>query len=171
MCLYTAPLDIVVDPFAGGGCTIHMCRKRMRRYWASDRNPRPAWADQIRKMDAVKELPALYNRWSEVTLTYLDAPYWKQAEGKYSNDPEDLSNMSLEDFTDSLFGVTSRVSEKQTRGVIALRMGPTQYAAPDKEFTDHVFDIYKRVDRIKKLKLEIRVSCPFNSEIYELGHV
>ena len=35
--LYTSPLDIVVDPFAGGGSTIDICKKRYRRYFASDR--------------------------------------------------------------------------------------------------------------------------------------
>ncbi len=29
--LYTKLLDIVIDPFAGGGSTIDMCRKRLRR--------------------------------------------------------------------------------------------------------------------------------------------
>jgi hypothetical protein len=30
--LYTKPFDIVVDPFAGGGSTIDLCKKRFRRY-------------------------------------------------------------------------------------------------------------------------------------------
>jgi DNA modification methylase len=30
---YTHPLDVVVDPFAGGGSTIDICKKRLRRYW------------------------------------------------------------------------------------------------------------------------------------------
>jgi len=29
--LYTQPFDIVVDPFAGGGSTIDICKKRLRR--------------------------------------------------------------------------------------------------------------------------------------------
>ncbi len=37
--LYTEPLSIVVDPFAGGGSTIDLCRKRFRRYWVGDRKP------------------------------------------------------------------------------------------------------------------------------------
>jgi ParB-like chromosome segregation protein Spo0J len=31
--LYTDPFDIVVDPFAGGGSTIDVCKKRLRRYY------------------------------------------------------------------------------------------------------------------------------------------
>ena len=33
--LYTKPFDIVVDPFAGGGSTLDICKKRFRRYWVS----------------------------------------------------------------------------------------------------------------------------------------
>ncbi len=37
--MYTKPFDVVVDPFAGGGSTIEVCKKRLRRYWVSDRKP------------------------------------------------------------------------------------------------------------------------------------
>lgn len=36
---FTQPFDIVVDPFAGGGSTIDVCRYRWRRYWVADRVP------------------------------------------------------------------------------------------------------------------------------------
>ena len=76
--LYTEPFDIVLDPFAGGGSTIDVCKRRLRRYWASDRKPTEARRD-IRTLDIGQELPPLNRRWSEVTLTYLDPPYWRQA--------------------------------------------------------------------------------------------
>lgn len=38
--LYTQPFDVVVDPFAGGGSTIDLCKKRLRRYFVSDRKGR-----------------------------------------------------------------------------------------------------------------------------------
>ena len=37
--LYTSPFDVVLDPFAGGGSTIDICKKRFRRYFVSDRKP------------------------------------------------------------------------------------------------------------------------------------
>jgi hypothetical protein len=92
--LYTKPFDIVIDPFAGGGSTIDKCRKRFRRYWVSDRKPIEERAKEIRKHDVCNGLPKI-SRWQDVKLVYLDPPYWKQAEGKYSKDPTDLSNMSL----------------------------------------------------------------------------
>ncbi len=49
--LYTKPLNIVVDPFAGGGSTIDLCRKRFRRYWVGDRLPVVEREMEIRRQD------------------------------------------------------------------------------------------------------------------------
>lgn len=161
--LYTEPLKIVFDPFAGGGSTIDVCRKRMRRYWVSDRKPIIERETEIRLLDVIQSLPRLH--WDDVQLTYLDPPYWKQAEGKYSDDKEDLANMSLPDFTDALTGLISRLTTKQSQGVIALLIQPTQWNAEGREFTDHISDVVQGV-KSKKLRLENRVSCPYSTEQY-----
>ena len=158
--LYTNPFDIVVDPFAGGGATIDVCKKRLRRYWISDRKPIIEREKEIRNLDITKEDIPLNKRWSEVTLTYLDPPYWKQVEGKYSNDPTDLANMTLEDFTNTLVNFVNKIGEKQTHGVIAMLMQPTQWNAPEKQYTDHVVDIIKSV----KLPVKYRVSVPYSTQ-------
>ena len=49
--LYTNPADIVVDPFAGSGSTIDLCKKRQRRYWVADRKPIVEREHEIRKHD------------------------------------------------------------------------------------------------------------------------
>ena len=168
--LYTEPFDIVLDPFGGGGSTIDVCRKRLRRYYVSDRKPIVEREAEIRKLDIVKELPPLDNRWSDVALTYLDPPYWRQAAGQYSNDAEDLANMPLSDFTDYLTGVVQRISQKQSRGVIALLIQPTQWSADNRKFTDHVTDLVRSVGN-KRLVLENRVSCPYQTEQYNAQQV
>lgn len=160
--LYTEPFDIVVDPFAGGGSTIDVCKKRLRRYWASDRSPTVVRND-IRTLDVCQDLPPLNRRWSDVSLTYLDPPYWKQAEGKYSTDKEDLANMPLDEFTEKLASVVKGISKKQSHGVIALLIQPTQWNAENKQFTDHVTDLIKAVGN-KRLVLENRVSCPYSNQ-------
>jgi len=165
--LYTNPLDIVLDPFAGGGSTIDVCLKRLRRYYVSDRKPIPARADQIRPLDVVQSLPDLGSRWSEVSLTYLDPPYWRQSLNKYSKDAEDLANMSLEDFTDNLVKVVQGIGQKQSKGVIALLISPTQYSAPQRKFTDHVMDLCCAVN----LDLKVRISCPYSTEQYNSTQV
>lgn len=161
--LYTEPFDIVMDVFAGGGSSIDVCKKRLRRYWTSDRKPIVERANEIRKLDVTVELPPLNKRWSEASLTFLDPPYWKQAQGKYSNDAEDLANMSLENFNKTLSVVINGIGKKQSKGVIALLMQPTQWNAPGKEFTDHVFDMVRLADP-KRLKLVNRISCPYSSQ-------
>lgn len=161
--LYTEPFDIVVDPFAGGGATIDICKKRLRRYWCSDRKPIIERENEIRMLDLTAEMPPLNKRWADVTLTYLDPPYWKQAEGEYSSDPEDLANMPLAQFTDTLSGIIKQLSQKQSRGVIAILMQPTQWRADNRQFTDHVFDIVQAVGN-KRMRLENRVSCPYSTE-------
>ena len=162
--LYTQPLDIVIDPFGGGGATLDLCEKRMRRCWISDRKPKPGMERDLRTLDICKELPPLNKRWSDVSLTYLDPPYWKQAAGQYSDDAEDLANMPLEEFTEQMVSIVRRIAEKQSKGAIALIIQPTQWKADKRQFTDHVFDIVSGVSKTKKLRVANRVQCPYSSE-------
>lgn len=169
--LYTEPFDIVVDPFAGGGSTINVCKKRLRRYYVSDRKPIVERESEIRSHDLVTDgVPSLNRRWSDVTLTYLDPPYWRQAQNKYSNDATDLANMSLEMFNESLTKIIKDISQRQSKGVIALLMQPTQWSADNKHFTDHIMDVIRLVGN-KKLVLENRISCPYSTEQYNAQQV
>ncbi|HUY32859.1 MAG TPA: DNA methyltransferase [Pirellulales bacterium] len=157
---YTEPFDIVVDPFAGGGATIDVCKKRGRRYFVSDRLPIIAREDEIRKWDIGDGLPEL-PQWKDVKLVYLDPPYWKQAENQYSSDPEDLANMPLEKFNEALSGLIKAFAKKLKAGsFIALIIQPTQWNAPDRQFTDHVGDMLRAV----KLPVDMRISCPYSTQ-------
>jgi hypothetical protein len=158
--LYTEPGDIVVDPFGGGGSTLDVCKVRGRRCFISDRKPKPGMEDKLRTMDVCNELPPLHKRWSDVSLTYLDPPYWRQAAGEYSDDAEDLANMPLEQFTESMVSIVKRVAAKQSKGVIALIIQPTQWKAPDRQFIDHVGDML----RLVKLPVDMRFSVPYESQ-------
>lgn len=159
--LYTKPFDIVVDPFAGGGSTLDICKKRFRRCWISDRKPIEERAHEIREADA-SSLPDLRKRWKDVKLVYLDPPYWKQAAGEYSDDADDLANMSLDDFTRTLAAVIKAYASKLTSAYIALIISPTQWRAPEKQFTDHVGDMLRAI----KLPVDMRFSVPYESQQY-----
>jgi hypothetical protein len=54
--LYTSPFDVIVDPFAGGGSTIDICKKRLRRYFVSDRKPIVEREKEIRTHDLTSGL-------------------------------------------------------------------------------------------------------------------
>lgn len=160
--LYTKPFDIVLDPFAGGGATVDVCQKRLRRYWASDRKPIIERSGDIRQHDLIDNagsviLPDLRGRWSDVRLIYLDPPYWKQAHEKYSDDKADFANMDVDEFHNSLVSVIKKFQEKAPNAYVALIIQPTQWNAPNKEFTDHLLAIAPQI----KTKIETRIQSPY----------
>lgn len=157
--LYTEPFDVVIDPFAGSGSTIDLCRKRFRRYLVSDRKPIVEREKDIRKHDVLDGL-LKPPQWKDVRLVYLDPPYWIQAKGEYSKDPQDLANQSLEDFTANLASVIKNYASKLTNAYIALIIQPTQWKAPDRAFTDHIADMLRAI----KLPVEMRYSVPYESQ-------
>lgn len=137
-----------------------MGQKRFRRYWVSDRKPVPERAHQIREHDLTAGLPKV-PRWRDVKLVYLDPPYWKQAEGQYSQDEADLANMPLEQFTETLASIINGFAKKLSpSAVIALLMQPTQWKAPERAYTDHVADMIRAI----RLPIKLRVQCPYESQ-------
>jgi len=157
--LYTSPFDVVIDPFAGGGSTLDVCRQRFRRCLISDRKPIEERSKEIRTHDLTAGIPKP-PQWKDVKLVYLDPPYWKQAEGQYSDDPTDLANMTLDDFNKSLAGIINGFAKKLTDSHIALIIQPTQWKAPDRQFTDHVGDMLRAI----KLPVAMRYSVPYESQ-------
>ena len=135
---YTKPFDVVVDPVAGGGSTIEICKKRLRRYWVCDRKPTVEREKEIRRHDLTDGLLRLPMK--DVSLVYLDPPYWIQAKGQYSDDPTDLGNMTLEAFNATLAGVINgfaakmKASAREAPSYIALIIQPTQWKAPERKF-------------------------------------
>lgn len=157
--LYTEPFDVVYDPFAGSGTTINVCKRRLRRYYVADRKPIVERAADIRVADIADGPPSM--PWKDVRLVYLDPPYWKQAENKYSTDSADLANVELDEFHNSLSKFIAATARKMSGGgKIALLMQATQWNAPDRHFTDHVGHFLKTV----KLDVETRIQCPYSSE-------
>lgn len=158
--LYTKPFDVVIDPFAGGGSTIDLCRKRFRRYFVSDRLPIVEREKEIRKHDLAIDGLMKPPQWKDVRLVYLDPPYWKQAEGKYSKDKTDLANMTLELFTETLAGIVNGYAKKLSDAYIALVIQPTQWNAPERQYVDHIGDMLRAI----KLPVEMRYSVPYESQ-------
>jgi len=67
---FTKPFDIVVDPMAGGGTTIDVCKAMFRRYRVYDINP---VRDDIIKHDITKGFP---KETKNCDLIFLDPPYF-----------------------------------------------------------------------------------------------
>lgn len=160
--MYTKSFDVVIDPFGGGGSTIDICKKRLRRYFVSDRKPVVERENEIRKHDLTDGLPPLPKlHWKDVRLVYLDPPYWKQAEGQYSEDPSDLANMDLQAFNKNLSDIIGKFGKQMSGGGhIALILQPTQWKAENREYTDHVAEMIRRVG----LPIAMRIQAPYESQ-------
>ena len=167
--MYTQPFDIVVDPFAGGGSTIDVCKHRLRRYWVSDRKPIVERND-IREWDVLSGAPPLHKRWQDVSLMYLDPPYWRQAQGEYSADAEDLANMDLETFYRTLTTFIMECAGKMRAGAhIALIIQPTQWRADDRRYpADHVIDLILRLPELRYVR---RIQAPYSTQQYNAQQV
>jgi len=92
---YTEPFDIVVDPMVGGGTTIDVCKEMYRRCIAYDIKP---LNHKIQKNNILKGIPAK----KKAKLIILDPPYSFQKKGEYTDNPDDLSNMNLPKFSESI---------------------------------------------------------------------
>lgn len=87
---YTNPFDTVVDPMAGGGTTIDVCKVLYRRYQAYDINP---VRDDINKHDIKQGFPP---KAKNCDLIFLDPPYWRLQKDQYTE--ESTSFASLEEW-------------------------------------------------------------------------
>lgn len=160
---YTKPFDVVFDPFGGGGSTIDMCKKRMRRYFVSDLTPIDAREHEIRKHDITTGLP---DGLPVPDLVFLDPPYWKQAEEKYSKLDTDLGNVDLESFLKTIGNIAKDVKRKwsgakRTGGKLALIIGPCK---EDGKNIDLAFMCYEAI--AKYLKPIQRICVPYSTQVH-----
>jgi DNA-binding CsgD family transcriptional regulator len=157
---YTNPLDVVFDPFGGGGSTIDVCIERKRRYYVSDLTPIPARAD-IRQHDITTGIP---KDCPVPDFVFLDPPYWKQAAGKYSNCATDLSNVDLETFLSTIGNITRDIKRKWNgdhQGKLALIIGPLK---ENGKMVDLPFLCYGRIS--KYLTPIQRICVPYSTQVH-----
>jgi len=93
---FTDPGMVVVDPFAGSGTTIDVCNAMRRKCISFDLNP---VRNDIIQNDAGKGVP-LGSEAADFVL--LDPPYSMMKKGEYTDNPNDLSNMGLEEYFDAV---------------------------------------------------------------------
>jgi hypothetical protein len=128
--LYTEPGQIVFDPFAGGGTTIDVAKAMGRRVWSSDRKPSTPTLP-IHEHDITTGWPDGAPKKADFVL--LDPPYWIQAAGRYSDAPEDLGNMSLDDFMAAWAGIVRTCADRLSDGGrLAFIVSPAEDKANDR---------------------------------------
>ncbi len=75
---FTKPEDLIIDPMAGGGTTIDVCKEMKRRCLAYDINP---FREDIKQWDLRKGFP---KKAEGCDLIFLDPPYWKKKVEEYA---------------------------------------------------------------------------------------
>ena len=155
---HTDPLDIVFDPFAGGGTTVDACKEMFRRYYCTDRIVKPGREKDILEHDIKNGLP---DNLPKPKLVFLDPPYWKQAEGKYSDSKNDLGNMTLDDFYSSMDMLFKELTARKVERIVIV-IAPTQYPN-DMQFEDHIF---KFNAMLNKYEIEMRYMLPYSTQQY-----
>lgn len=120
---YTEPGQIVVDLFAGSGTTIDVSKAMGRRVWAADiRGNHYSPHLPIHQHDATAGWPE--DAPSKADLIFLDPPYWKQAAGRYSSEPNELAEMDMDAFSAAWANVVKTATAKASR--VAYIISPTQ---------------------------------------------
>lgn len=155
---HTQPFDLVYDPFAGSGTTIDACREMFRKCVVSDLKPDKS-RPEIFEHDITTGLP---DDLPKPDMVFLDPPYWKQAEGLYSDSKRDLANMSLDEFYQSMYNLFNEIANKKINK-IALVIQPTQYKN-NMQFEDHILKFDKMLQ--EKYNIEMRYILPYSTQQY-----
>jgi hypothetical protein len=155
---YTEPFDLVYDPFAGSGVTIDACKKWLRQYYVSDLHPAEMRKNEIREWNIQDGIPKDLNG---PKLVLLDPPYWKQAEGEYSKDKNDLGNMPLDKFYETLGKFCGSLYKKMKKGsYLAYIIQGTQWKNDNHNLEDHAFELY-HIAKSEGFQFEQRIICPY----------
>jgi hypothetical protein len=156
--LYTEPGDIVVDLFAGSGTTIDVAKAMGRRVWASDiRGDYYSPHLPIHKHDATTGWPD--DAPPKAQLVVLDPPYWAQAKGRYSNEPNELAEMDLDAFYAAWSATLKAVSKRAER--IAYIISPTQNE--NGTVVDHATDMLRAAWQ-QKLAVDRRIIVTYQTQ-------
>ena len=163
---YTGPGDVVLDPMAGGGTTIDVCKAMARRYLAFDVQP---IRDDIGKHDITMGPPPLPDTVTAnggVKLVFVDPPYWTMKDADYSADS--VSTKTLPEFNEWITqlahisfdllapgGVLAFLIQNQTEKDVPAGLG----------YIDHVFEAYNRLLGVGFLP-ERRVACPQSTQTF-----
>jgi len=157
---HTQPLDIIYDPFAGGGTTVDTCQKMLRRYYCSDKEVRAGREADILQYDIANGLP---DNLPKADLVFLDPPYNLLAKGEYSDDNTDLGNMDIPSFYNVLHSFVKLLMQKNIKR-IAYVIRPFWVTCEKWEWVDPIFRLY---DVIKdKYHIEARYVLPYSTEQY-----
>lgn len=159
---HTQPLDIIYDPFAGGGTTVDACKKMFRRYYCTDREVIAGREKDIRQREISQGIP---NGLPKPDLVFLDPPYSLLAKGQYSADEEELGNMEVGTFFQQFHNFISELLRKKRPTRIAYVVRPFWNITDGRwAWVDPMLELYKLVTR--RYDIEARYILPYSTQQY-----
>lgn len=159
---HTQPLDIIFDPFAGGGTTVDACKEMFRRYYCTDRKVRPGREKDILEHDITNGFP---DGLPKPAMIFLDPPYWTLAKKQYSDDENDLGNMTKEQFYQTIQGIAKEIKHRKIERIAYLIRPIWETGQEDGwNWVDPMFDLYDMVS--DKYRIETRYVIPYSTQQY-----
>jgi SAM-dependent methyltransferase len=152
---YSQPGDLVIDPMAGGGTTIDVCKSLGRRCLAYDIKPS---RQEIRQWN-IAEAP-LPEEARGCDLVFLDPPYFSMLREQY--DPASVSANDTAGWVEAMTCVYQNIyAILRSGGVFALLIAnQTGRDVPaGEEYIDHAFEAMNLI-RSFGFKPIRRISCP-----------
>lgn len=118
---YTNEGDMVLDPMAGGGTTLDVCKEWKRKCISFDIDPKRP--DIVKRDILMNGLPSIQAR-----LIILDPPYANAIKSGYSGKHTDLGMMEPVDFYYAMRSVVKKCYKcLQWNGYLALIIAPWRY--------------------------------------------
>ena len=161
---YTEVFDIVVDPMAGSGTTIDVCKLMLRRYRAYDLNP---VRSDIQKHNILDGLP---EEMKGCNLIFADPPYWDMNEDQHEGS---LASLTLDAFLAWEVEFAKSCKTMLAKGgyvafLIQSQTGPSVPA--DRGYIDHAFEAYQRFAGVGLTPIR-RYSVPMPTETLTPQHI
>jgi len=160
--LYTEPFDLIVDPMAGSGTTLDVCKTMHRRCLAYDLK---VVRDGIKENDIRGGFPP-GTRGSQLVL--LDPPYYKKKDEAYY--PGSISRLGREEYLQA-FGKLARDAYRVLRKGGYLALVISNYV--DEDNPRESIWVWDYIPLFKQAKLTpIReIHCPLTTQSLHPGHV
>jgi DNA modification methylase len=158
---HTEPLDIIFDPFAGGGTTIDACKEMFRRYYCTDRIVKPGREKDILQHDITKGFP---EGLPKPAMIFLDPPYWLLAKGEYSEDDDDLGNMTKEQFYQAMNAIALESTRRKIERVAYLIRPIWDTGSDGWAWNDPMFELWGSLN--KSYYIEARYVIPYSTQQY-----
>ncbi len=164
---YTEVFDIVVDPMAGSGTTVDVCKLMLRRYRTYDLNP---VRSDIQKHNILDGLP---EETKGCNLIFVDPPYWDMNKVGYQHLEGSLASLSLDAFLawEAEFAKSCKTMLAKGGHVAFLIQSQTGPSVPvDRGYIDHAFEAYQRFVGVGFTPIR-RISVPMPEETLTPQHI